>query len=69
MMKKCVRAIAVIPITIFICLISILLIFYFCNENIRWQLMTFSEGIALGIITIDIFCFMKITENMKLLLE
>ena len=31
--------------------------------------MTFSEGIALGIITIDIFYFMKITEKMKLLLE
>lgn len=69
MMKKCVRAIAVIPITIFICLISMLLIFYYCNADNRWQLMTFSEGIALGIIAIDIFYFMKITEKMKLLVE
>ena len=69
MMRKCVRVIAVIPTTIFICLISLLLIFYFGNEDIRWQLMTLSEGIALGIITIDIFYFMMITEKMKFLME
>gem|GEM_PF-7076621 len=54
MMKKCVIAITIIQITIIACLISLLLIFLFCNEEMRWLYMTLSEGIALLIIAFDI---------------
>ncbi len=69
MMKKCVILMAVIPITIIVCLISLLLIFLFCNEEIRWQFMTLSEGIALVIVALDIIWLMKLMKKMKFLVE
>lgn len=69
MMKKCVIAITIIQITIIVCLISSLLIFLFCNEEIRWQFMTLSEGIALVIVALDIIWLMKLMKKMKFLVE
>jgi uncharacterized membrane protein len=69
MMKKCVIAMAVIQITIIACLISLLLIFLFCNKEIRWQFMTLSEGLALLIIALDIIWLMRLMEKMKFLVE
>jgi hypothetical protein len=69
MMKKCVIAITIIQITIITCLISLLLIFLFCNEEMRWLYMTLSEGIALLIIVFDIIWLMKLMEKMKFLVE
>jgi hypothetical protein len=68
-MKKCVIAITIIQITIIVCLISSLLIFLFCNEEMRWLYMTLSEGIALLIIAFDIIWLMRIMEKMKFLVE
>ncbi len=69
MMKKCVIAITIIQITIIACLISLLLIFVFCNEEMRWLYMTLSEGIALLIIAFDIIWLMILMEKMKFLVE
>jgi hypothetical protein len=69
MMRKCVKVIAVIPITIFICLLFSLLIYLFCNEEIKWQFMTLSEGIALAIVALDIIWLMRLMEKMKFLVE
>lgn len=69
MMKKCVAAITIIAVTTIVCVISLLLLFLFCSQEIKWQLMTLSEGVALSIILIDIIWLMKITEKEKLLVE
>lgn len=69
MMKKCVIAITIIQNTIIACLISLLLIFLFCNEVMRWLYMTLSEGIALLIIAFDIIWLMRLMEKMKFLVE
>lgn len=69
MMKKRVIAMAVIPITIIVSLILLLLIFLFCNEEIKWQLMMLSEGVALIVIAIDILWLMRIIGKMKFLVE
>lgn len=69
MMKKCVIAMTIIQITIITCLILLLLIFLFCNEEIRWQFMTLSEGIALLIIALDIIWLMRLMEKMKFMVE
>lgn len=60
---------AVIPITIIVSLILLLLIFLFCNEEIKWQLMMLSESVALIVIAIDILWLMRIIGKMKFLVE
>ncbi len=69
MMRKCVRVLAVIPITLIICMSLSLLMYLVCDEDIKWGLIALNEGIELIIIGIVIIHFMKITEKLKLVMK